>query len=74
MEIDIYSAEVVKCDWCRQDVERKKTKYWVTGSRLCPDCYKEAEDGQNKFMEEFRREMNRGTFFGLDSKEKDKGY
>ncbi len=54
--------EVVKCDWCRQDVEKKKTKFWITGSRLCPSCHKEAEDKHNKFIEELKKEMQ-GTLF-----------
>ena len=58
-----YSAEVVKCDWCKKDVERKKTKFWFTGFRLCPECHKEEEDRHNKFIEEFRKEMNKGALF-----------
>lgn len=58
-----YTSEVIKCDWCNKDVERKKVRHWVTGSRLCPECYKEGEDRQNKFIEEFRKEMNKGALF-----------
>lgn len=46
-----YEEEVVKCDWCHDDIERKETRCWVTGSRLCLKCYKEAEDKWNKFLE-----------------------
>lgn len=56
-----YMAEVVKCDWCHNDVERRQTKCWVTGSRLCPICYKEAGDKWDKFLEEFRDDIQ-GTF------------
>lgn len=58
-----YTAEVVKCDFCKKDVERKQTKHWVTGARLCPICYKETEDKHNKFMEEFRKEIGKGALF-----------
>lgn len=58
-----YTAEVIKCNWCDKDTERKKTKHWITGSRLCPECYKGAEDKHNKSVEEFRKEMNKGALF-----------
>jgi len=58
-----YNAEVVKCDFCRKDTERKKMKFWVTGARLCPECHKEAEDKHNKFIEEFRKDINKGALF-----------
>lgn len=58
-----YMAEVVKCDWCKQDAERKAAKHWITGARLCPKCYKEAEDKLDKFIEEFRKEMRQGTLY-----------
>lgn len=62
-----YIAEVIICDWCGHNVERIKTKHWVTGSRLCPACYKDAEDRRNKFMEEFRDEMTKGALFSRNA-------
>lgn len=60
--LEEYLKDVVKCDWCNKDVERKIAKFWHTGARICPSCHDEGVDKDRKFQEEFRQEMSKGSF------------
>lgn len=57
-----YLAEVINCDWCQKNTERRHIKHWVTGARLCPTCHTYAKDKHDEFIEGFKKEMYHGKF------------
>lgn len=58
---DEYFAKIIKCRWCHEDIEIEKAKFWVTGARICEECYKEAEVKTENMRKEISKKIYRGT-------------
>lgn len=57
-------SDMMKCDWCGEEHERKDLKYWHTGALICIGCFDEADEKNKQMMKELFEEL-RGK--GLDN-------